>query len=121
MGDDITSTTLNILNNNEDPHKFKHTFINLIPKTKNPIKPTDFIPITLCNAFMKIITKAVSNRIKLILHVIISENQSAFVHKRLIINNTMIAYDMFNLLNKTNKRMDNFVGIKMDMEKAYEG
>lgn len=54
---------------------------------------------------MKIITKTVANRIKDILSSIISDNQSAFVLKRLISDDTMITYEFFNYIHSlTNKK-----------------
>lgn len=45
VGEDTINTVLNILNNQEDPKRFNTTHINLIPKIKNPTKPTSFRPI----------------------------------------------------------------------------
>lgn len=50
----------------------------------------------------------------------ISDNQSEFVYKRKITDNTMISYEIFTHINKTNKRKKGFVRIKLDMEKSYD-
>lgn len=73
----------------------------------------------MCNVYMMIITKVQTNRIKPILPRIISKNQSSFVKNRLITNNIMIAFEIFNYLNKS-KSKQGYVGIKMDMEKVYD-
>lgn len=109
-----------MLNNKEDLKCFNNNFIKLIPKTTNPFKPMNSRPIALCNVFMKIITKTNANRIKPILPVIISENQSAFVHKILITDNTMIAYEIFHHQHKRTKIKKGYVEMKLDMEKAYD-
>lgn len=57
---------------------------------------------------------------KHILPIIISENQSAFIHKRLITDNTMVSCEIFHHLRKASKRKRRMVGIKLDMEKAYD-
>jgi hypothetical protein len=68
---------------------------------------------------LKIITKTIANRLKTILHEIISPNQSAFIPGRLITDNTLIATEIFHYLSQTN-RQKGFVGIKTDMAKAYD-
>jgi hypothetical protein len=119
VGKDITNTALNILNKDGNPGPFNATHICLIPKTKNPSQPSDFRPISLCNVTLKIITKAIANRLKPILPEIISTNQSAFVPGRLITDNVIIANEIFHYLSQTNSATG-FVGIKTDMAKAYD-
>jgi hypothetical protein len=119
IGEDITNMALDILNNNGDPSSLNSTYICLIPKITNPSTPSDFRPIALCNVSLKIITKTLANRIKLILPTLISPNQSAFIQGRLITDNTLIASDIFNYLAHTNRKKG-FIGIKTDMAKAYD-
>jgi hypothetical protein len=119
IGNDITREVLHILNNKGNPTPYNNTHICLIPKTNNPLYPSDFRPISLCNVTLKIITKTIANRLKSILHKIISPNQSAFIPGRLITDNTLIANEIFHYLSQTN-RQNGFVGIKTDMAKAYD-
>jgi hypothetical protein len=119
IGEDITNMALDILNNNGDPSSLNFTHICLIPKINIPSTPSDFRPIALCNVSLKIITKTLANRIKLILPTLISPNQSAFIQGRLISDNTLIASDIFNYLAHTNRKKG-FIGIKTDMAKAYD-
>ncbi|MCH81674.1 hypothetical protein A2U01_0002465 [Trifolium medium] len=46
-------------------------------------------------------------------------NQSAFVQDRLITDNTLVAFEIFNYFKHTNRKKG-FVGIKNDMAKAYD-
>jgi hypothetical protein len=120
IGSDILSFVLNILNNGASPSKINHTFISLIPKVNSPSLPSDFRPISLRNVILKIITKTIANRIKKVLPSIINEFQSAFLSGRLKTDNSLIVFETFHYLNKTRKKSNGFVGIKLDMAKAYD-
>lgn len=81
------------------PKSINDTFIELIPKTKEPVKMTESRPISLCNAVYKLISKVLANRLKKILPSIITKSQSPFVSGRLISYNVL---DSFGLLNSMN-------------------
>ncbi|MCH79708.1 ribonuclease H protein, partial [Trifolium medium] len=108
------------------PALFYHNYWDIIGNgndvtnmINHPTTPSDFRPISLCNVTLKIITKTLANRIKLILPEVISPNQSAFISGRLITDNTIIASDIFHYLSHTNRK-SGYVGIKTDMAKAYD-
>jgi hypothetical protein len=69
---------------------------------------------------LKIITKTIANRIKLVLNDIISPQQSAFLPGRLITDNTLTAYETFHYLKNSKSRKHGYVGIKLDIAKAYD-
>ena len=120
IGLDILNYTLNILNNKGNMTEINHTYISLIPKTNNPKNPSDFRPISLCNVILKTITKTVANRIKKVLPNIIHENQSVFLPGRLITDNSLIVFETLNYIKKPRKKDNGFVGIKLDIAKAYD-
>jgi hypothetical protein len=120
IGQDILDYTLNILNKGGNPGQINHTFLSLIPKITNPSTPSDFRPISLCNVIMKIVTKTVANRVKTILPNIINEAQSAFLTGRMITDNSLIAFEAFHYLKKHRKTNQGYVGIKLDIAKAYD-
>jgi hypothetical protein len=48
---------------------FNNTFLTLIPKKENVAAPSKYIPISLCNSIYKIITKVITNRLKLLANI----------------------------------------------------
>ena len=70
----VIQAALGFLNHGIVPPDFNDTHIVLIPKVFNPRKITDYRPISLCNVTYKIASKAVANRLKNVLSLIVSEN-----------------------------------------------
>lgn len=81
------------------PPKLNDTHICLIPKTKNPQKVTEYRPISLCNVIYRILAKVLANRLKKILPGVVSNSQSAFVPRRLITDNVLIAFETMHHIN----------------------
>lgn len=51
----------------------------------------DYRPIACCNVLYKVVSKIPANRLKKLLPSIISENQSAFIKGRLLMENVLLA------------------------------
>jgi hypothetical protein len=49
-----------------------------------------------------------------------SPQQSAFLPGRLITDNTLLAFEFFHHLKHNKNKKKGFVGIKLDMAKAYD-
>jgi len=75
----------------------------------------DWRPIALCNVLYKLVAKVLANRLKKNMHTCISENQSAFVPERSILDNAMIAIEVVHHM----KVRDKNVALKLDISKAY--
>jgi hypothetical protein len=64
--------------NQQGLHFLNQALVVLIPKKENPLRITDFRPISLTHSFVKIISKILANRLSCELHHIISINQHLF-------------------------------------------
>ncbi|XP_071925086.1 uncharacterized protein [Coffea arabica] len=102
------------------PDAFNETLISLIPKVEHPVFVSQFRPISLCNVAYKIITKILVNRLKPILGQCISQNQSAFVPGRQIIDNVLMAHEYIHWLNGKRNGKETYMTVKFDMSKAYD-
>ncbi|MCH80227.1 cysteine-rich receptor-like protein kinase [Trifolium medium] len=93
------------------------TFIALIPKKDNPSKLNDFRPISLVGCAYKILSKVLANRLKKVMHNIISGVQTAFVQGRQILDGVLIANEVIEEAKRLNREV---VFFKVDFEKAYD-
>ncbi|CAN6587433.1 unnamed protein product [Malus baccata var. baccata] len=117
---DVNDLVYSMIMGQDYPRNLNSTHIVLIPKVQNPEMVSQFRPISLCNYSYKILSKVLANRLKPILTGIISPMQNAFVAGRQIQDNIGIAHEVFHFL-KTRKAKRRFeVGIKLDMQKAYD-
>jgi hypothetical protein len=99
IGAEIVHAVLEVLNSGFMPPSLNLTHIALIPKIKNPSCVNEFRPISLCNVLYKLISKVLANRLKKILHLIISPTQSAFIPGRLITDNILAAYETLHTMH----------------------
>lgn len=120
MGPSITSAVLSFLNSGHLLKQINYTHIALIPKIPSPVTPVDFRPISLCNVQYKIISKTLSNRLKVILPSYISQSQNAFVPSRLISDRSLLPCEFSNLIAHS-KSGNNFKAtLKLDMSKSFD-
>ena len=120
VGPDVIEASLSVLNTGTMLENFNHTYIVLIPKIKNPEKPKDFRPISLCNVLYKLVAKTIANCLKKLMPKLVSELQSAFMSNRLISDNTLIAFETLHHLKSKRKGKTRYMALKLDMSKAYD-
>ena len=96
------------------------TNICMIPKTERPTRMKELRPVSLFNAGYKIISKVLCQRLKIYLPLLISETQSAFMAGRLILDNILIAQEMFHGLRTNKGCQGKYMAIKTDMSKEYD-
>lgn len=96
-----------------------HTLLTLIPKIDDPSTAADFRPIALCNIIYKVVTKVLTNHIRLVLSHIISGNQSSFIQGRNTNDNSIILQEAIHSMQPMSAKKK-FMIIKLDLAKAYD-
>jgi len=67
-----------------------------------------------------LIAKVLANRLKVVLPQCISDNQSAFVPGRSILDNAMVAIEVIHYMKTKTRGGDGCVALKLDISKAYD-
>jgi hypothetical protein len=115
---DICHAIRSFLQGGSLPEGFCDNTIVMIPKVTNPEHLKNFRPISMCNVLHKIASEVLTNRLKLILPLIVSD-QSAFVPGRFLTDNALIAYECLHTIRQQQSKRP-FFALKVDMMKAYD-
>lgn len=109
-----------MLNSGTVPRNLNHTFLVLILKVHSPRRVADFRPISLSNVLYNLVAKVLANRLNPLLPQLISDKQSAFMSKRLITDNILIAHETLHYLKSKRTGKMGYMALKLDMSKAYD-
>lgn len=120
VGKDIIVIVKKFFRDGIMPQNLNDSNVVLISKKKCPVQMGDLRSISLCNVLVKIITKVMANRMKEFMSEVISENQSAFVPGRIILDNIMISYEVMHYLKRKRRGNEGSMAVKFDMSKAYD-
>ena len=99
------------------PKGMNSSFITLVPKKQDPIMMSDFRPISLINCSFKILSKVLSNRLKGVMHKIVSKSQSGFIKGRQISETILIANAIEHAMGKGKIKG---IILKLDFKKAFD-
>ncbi|WJX92273.1 hypothetical protein P8452_73938 [Trifolium repens] len=119
-GDDIFAAVKSWLARGFFPTSLNETNICLIPKCDSPNTMKDLRPIALCNVLYKMVSKLLANRLRQCIDKCISEEQSAFVEGRSILDNAMIAMEVIHSLKRRTRGSKGELALKIDISKAYD-
>ncbi|KAA3469488.1 reverse transcriptase [Gossypium australe] len=112
VGQDIGAFCLEVLNGGTSLKEINRTHIVLIPKITNQT--------SLGLVLFKIISKIVVNQFQNVLNECIDEAQSAFVLRRLITYNILLAFELLNSFKQKRTGQKGLFALKLDMSKAYD-
>jgi hypothetical protein len=116
--DGVTEAVLEFFSSGILLKEVNSTIITLVPKKRNPSVMGDYMPISYCNLIYKTITKILANRLLLGLPDIISNNQGAFIPKRSIAENILLAQEIVHDYHKS--KGTSRCALKIDLMKAYD-
>ncbi|CAN0911776.1 Transposon TX1 uncharacterized 149 kDa protein [Linum grandiflorum] len=120
MGDDIFTAATGWLEAETFPSEIQATNIILLPKVEVPKGMKDLRPISLCSVLYRLIAKVLANRLGRVLPNLISEEQSAFMAGRSIIDNVMVAFEIIHSMRRRQTGKWGEVAVKIDISKAYD-
>ncbi|VFQ93968.1 unnamed protein product [Cuscuta campestris] len=115
---DLTSACQEVFLGIPLPKAASSSNICLLPKTYNAMKLNDFRPVCLSTVASKIASKCIANRLGKLLHLIISEEQGAYVPGREIMDKILITKELVHHINR--KAHGGNLIVKLDMAKAFD-
>lgn len=101
------------------PSNISRSNLILIPKIEDPVKVTDFRPISVCNIIYKIISKILTLRLKPYIALCISKSQCAFLPGREISESIILFREVLHSFNQSGYRNKEFC-LKVDLAKAFD-
>ncbi|XP_020250145.1 uncharacterized protein LOC109827551 [Asparagus officinalis] len=115
--DDVIVAVKSFFSSGKILKQINHTFLTLVPKSKEATSIQDYRPISCCNVIYKIISKILSNRLKLVVGELISNNQHAFLQGRQIGECSLLAHELLRDFSKKHGKRACF---KIDLHKAFD-
>lgn len=118
IGMDVIKGILFFFDTLKMPRIINATAIALIPKQVSATKLQNYRPISCCNVIYKCISKMLAKRMKEVMPDIISDCQSAFVPKRLIGDNILLAQSLCRNYHLSSGEQK--CAVKLDLRKAFD-
>jgi hypothetical protein len=118
IGGDLCEAVLEFFSSGQLLREVNSTILTLIHKKKNATSMGDYRPISCCNLVYKCITEILANRMIQGLEEVISSNQGAFIPKRGITENILLAQEVVCDYHKDKGPPQ--CTLKIDLMKAYD-
>ena len=118
IGDDVTVAIQSFFQKGFLPKGTNSTILALVPKKEEVKLMKDYRPISCCNVLYKIISKLLARRLKGILPKCIALNQSAFIKKRLLMENVLLATEIVKDYHKED--ISPRCAMMIDISKAFD-
>lgn len=109
MGESMTKVIRLTLAKGEFDRSLNHSLISLIPKADVPDSMKQMRPIALCNVLVKVVTKLLANRIKLLMAKIISAQQCSFAPGHHTTDNIVIAHEALHSMGRKKSKKGFFL------------
>ncbi|VFQ73495.1 unnamed protein product [Cuscuta campestris] len=116
--DDLTSACQEVFLGIPLPKAASSSNICLLPKTDNAMRLNDFRLVCLSTVASTIASKCIANRLGKLLHLIISEEQGAYVPGREIMDQILITKELVHHINR--KAHGGNLIVTLDMAKAFD-
>ncbi|XP_074313919.1 uncharacterized protein LOC141649119 [Silene latifolia] len=100
---DFTKAVLSTLNSGVVLREANRPCITLVPKCDNPEEVQDYKHISLCNVFMRVVTKCITNRLLKFMGLLVGPYQNAFISGRNITDNILLAHETIHKINSHKK------------------
>lgn len=94
--DDVIGLVIRFFRSGFILKELNQTNVVLFPKNENPTLVTHYHPISLRNVAYKIIAKLLANRLRKVIHKLVSSSQSAFVPGRRIQDNVILVNEIMH-------------------------
>lgn len=106
-----------ILKRDEISKEAAETLLVLIPKEAKPMSLKNFRLIRLCNVSMKLVTKVIANRLKILLKEMITPTQASFIPGRISSDIVIICQEMVHSQRFTKARNGDMI-LKIDLRES---
>jgi hypothetical protein len=109
--DDFSKLFSQFVNGNMNIEHINGSYITLIPMKDNPRTVNDYMPISLLNRYLKLLTKLMATRLQVVIQFVVHLNQYGFIKGRTIQDCLMWAFQFSHICHHSKREV---VILKLD-------